>query len=110
MNRVELLVVEERFQLSGVGLTLVPDFSVPQGRWRNLQEQVRIVTPDGREFEALAQFNMTHFNIRDLQVPVDRRWRIVVNLPSIQKEQVPIGSKLLVSPEARNAVLPTAGA
>ena len=105
MERVELLSVEERFQLSRIGLVVVPDFSVPSGRWKNFSETVVVVRPDGHEFEATAQFNMSHFNIPDLNVSVDRRWRVVVSLPDGKKEDVPIGSKILVSRETRNAVL-----
>jgi hypothetical protein len=110
MDRVELLIVQERFQLNGIGLVVVPDFSVPKGRWRNFKEQVLILTPEGREFEALAQFNMSHVSISDPEVSIDQRWRIVVTLPSVQKEQVPVGCKFFVSPEVRNSVLPGSGA
>ena len=104
MQRVELFTVQERFQISW-GLTLVPDFPVPGGRWRNREELVLVVTPEGQEVEAPAQFNMVHFNIRDPEASIDRRWRVVVSLPSGQKEQIPIGSKVFVSPEVKNAVL-----
>jgi hypothetical protein len=102
---VELLTVEERFQLSGAGLTVIPDFSVPSG-WRNRQETVRVVTPEGQAFEALAQFTRTHFKINDPTASVDRRWRVLLSLPEARKEQVPIGSRVLVSIEVHNAVLP----
>jgi hypothetical protein len=104
MQRVELLTVQERFQISW-GLTLVPDFPIPGGWWRNREELVLVVTPEGREFELPAQFNMVHFNIRDPEASVDRRWRVVVSLPSGEKEQVPIGSKVFVSPEVQNALV-----
>jgi hypothetical protein len=105
VERVELLTVVERFQITGVGLVLAPDFSVPEGKWRNRVEQVLVVTPQEQEFEALAQFNLTHFNILDPAAPLDRRWRIMVALPAVLKEQVPVGSKVFASPEVRNAVL-----
>ncbi len=105
MERVELLTVEECFQLSHVGLVVVPDFSVPCGRWKNFSETVVVIRPDGREFEANAQFNMSHFNIPDPDVSVDKRWRVLVSLPDGKKNEVPIGSKILVSRETRNAVL-----
>jgi hypothetical protein len=63
MVRVELLIVQERFQLSHIGLTLAPDFPVPKGP------------------------------------------RIVVSFPDLRKDQVPPGSRLLVSTEVRDAVL-----
>jgi hypothetical protein len=104
---VELLAIDDRFQLGGIGLTIVPDFPVPKG-WRNLEEQILIITPDGGQFETLARFNTAHFNIRDPEASPDRRWRILVSLPAARKEQVPIGSRLLVSRAVRNAVLPNA--
>lgn len=39
-----LLMVAERLQLSGVGLTLVPDFPV-QDDWRNVSEEVPVPVP-----------------------------------------------------------------
>ena len=104
MERVELLTVKDSFQLSGIGLTFMPDFSVPRN-WQNVVERIVIETPDGRQFEAVAQFNMTHFNIKDPEASVDRRWRVLVTLPNTPKDQVPLGSRLLVSPEIRNALL-----
>jgi hypothetical protein len=103
-DRVELLTVEDRFQLSGVGLVLVPDFSVPDG-WRNIEETVQLCRPDGTMLEAVAQLNMTHFNIRDPKADLDKRWRIVVRLPAVEKGQVPVGSRLLVSADTRGRVI-----
>jgi hypothetical protein len=104
MQRVELLTVQERFQISW-GLTLLPDFPIPGGRWKNREERVLVVPPDGDEFEAPAQLNMVHFNIRDPEASADQRWRVVVSLLSVEKERVPIGSKVFVSPEVKDAVL-----
>ena len=105
MNRVKLLTVEERFQLSGIGLTLAPDFPVPTGKWKNIQCKASIVCPSGDQFEAVAQLNMTHFNISDPSAPIERRWRVLVTLPDVPKEKVPVGSSLLVEQEVLNAVL-----
>lgn len=91
MKRVELLRVIERFQLSGIGLAIAPDFPVPVG-WKNQHEKILVATPT-EEFETIAQVNMTHFNIRDINVDVDKRWRVVVSLPDVLKEHVSIGSK-----------------
>ena len=103
MNRVELLVVVDTFQLTGIGLTFMPDFAVPP-QWKNRAEEVTVVTPTGLSFEAPAQFNITHFNIRDPSVSADRRWRVLVTLPATSKDRVPIGSRILVSPETRAAL------
>jgi hypothetical protein len=104
MKTVELLTVIDRFQLTGIGLTVMPDFPVPK-RWNNRVEQVIVATPDGRQFEAVAQFNLTHFNIKDPQASVGRGWRILVTLPTTLKDQVPLGSRFFVGPEVRDALL-----
>ncbi|MGK6309779.1 hypothetical protein [Variovorax sp. DT-64] len=76
MKPIELLTVEERFQLSGIGLTLVPDFPVRDG-WKNVAEQVLVVAPDGKKFAAQAQLNMMHFNYGNAPTEEqrERAWR-----------------------------------
>jgi hypothetical protein len=105
MSQIELLTVEDSFQITGRGVIVIPDFSVPNG-WKNRTESVTVAKPDGLELEAKAQFNMAHFNIPDPQVSIDRRWRIVVMLVDRSKDEVPVGSRILVSPEVREAILP----
>ena len=83
----------------------MPDFSVPRGRWKSLSEKVAVITPDGRQHEAVAQFTVDHFNIPDPDVSVDKPWRLVICLPEAKKEDIPIGSRLPVSPGLRDAVL-----
>lgn len=61
--------------------------------------------PDGQQYEAMAQFSMSHFNIRDPHVPIARRWRVVVVLPDRTKDELPVGSRILVSSEVRDAIL-----
>jgi len=116
MNHVQLLVVEECFQWSDAELAVAPELSVPQGPWRGLTvapdfpfpegglkvrvSRVIVVRPDGTQFETDAQFHISHFNLSD---PLDRR--VIVSLPMARKEQVPVGSRLLVTEEVRNAVL-----
>lgn len=108
MKQVELLTVEERFQLSGIGLTLVPDFSVRDG-WKNIAEQVLVVAPDGKEITAQAQLNMMHFNFGNAPAEGhrERTWRVVVSLLNIDNAAVPIGSRVLVSTATHDAVFGT---
>jgi hypothetical protein len=95
MDLVELLTVADRFQLSS-GLVVVPDFSLPRG-WKARSETVEIITPDGENRKTCACLMATHFNIPDPTVPADRRWRLVVSLPTMTKEEVPIGTKIMVA-------------
>jgi hypothetical protein len=105
MNLVELLVIEDRFQITGRGVILTPDFSTPKKRWQNRIEKVSVITPAGQAIEANAEINHVHFSIRDPQVPLDRRWRIVVMITDRSKEELPVGSRVLVLPEARDAII-----
>jgi hypothetical protein len=49
---------------------------------------------------------MTHLNIPDPSVSIDKRWRLTVWLTDRTKEDVPVGSRILVSQEVRDAMLP----
>jgi hypothetical protein len=94
VDLVELLTVADRFQLSS-GHVLVPDFSVPKG-CKPRSETVVIVKPNGESREVAVWLAVTHFLIRDPAVSADRRWRLVVSLPTMTKDEVPIGSKIMV--------------
>ncbi|MGJ4903900.1 hypothetical protein ACQR0V_20225 [Bradyrhizobium sp. HKCCYLS2058] len=95
MSQTELLIVEQVFQLDGIGLAIVPDFSVPEAGWKNGSHRVRVVKPDGKHFDADANFHVVHFNIRDPSVPLDQRWRVVVSLPFLTRDSLPPGSRIL---------------
>jgi hypothetical protein len=94
MDLVELLTVVDRFQLSS-GLVVVPDFSLPHG-WKARSETVIIVTPSGDSRTTTASLCPTHFSIPDPSVSADRRWRLVVSLPTMTKDEVPAGTKIMV--------------
>lgn len=106
-----MITVERTFCLRGGResnaplLIIHPDFSVPVGGWKELTETVAVQRPDGRKFEAAAQISLSHFNISDPDASMDRRWRVTVLFPGKTSEDIPIGSKILVSQELRNALL-----
>ena len=91
---IEFLKVEQHFDIANLGLVLIPDFSVPEGGWKATSEPILVKKPNGEKVEAEAAFNLAHFNIRDPEVPVDRRWRVTVAIKERTKEDVPIGSRL----------------
>lgn len=103
MDYVELLTVEESFQI-GDKLVVVPDFPLPDGCWNDLAGDVRVITPSGDEFMAVAQLTLSHFNIRDPSVAAAKRWRVVLRLSDLSKEHVPVGSRVLGSPSLVDAV------
>jgi hypothetical protein len=109
MERVELLTVEDSFQIRGRGLVVIPDFSVPKG-WKNRTDTVIIATPDGQETSIQAEFSRTHFKFIDRTAPPDEHWRVIVMLRDWQKGKLLAGTKLFVSPSIRDALLAGNGA
>ena len=105
MNPIELLTVEGSFQITGRGLVVRPDFAVPNG-WKNRSETVVVVRPDGQQQEATGEFSLSHFKPLDSKVSVDKRWRVVLMLKDYKSNELPIGSKILVSHETRDALVP----
>jgi hypothetical protein len=103
MRLVELLTIEDSFQI-GRGVIVIPDFSLPNG-WKNRTEVVVVRKPNGQQYEATAQFSMTHFNISDPDVSIDKRWRVVVQFPDGKKDELPTGTKILVSEQVKNAII-----
>ena len=115
MKRVPLLTVEHRFLIERPGVRMLiirPDFPTPRSwkerGWSQRTEAVTVARPDGSEIEATAQINMTHLNIHGAEVPIEWIWRITLWLTDASEESVPIGSKILVSSEVREAILPSA--
>lgn len=105
MSRVELLTVEDCFAIKGRGVVVIPDFRVPEG-WKDCTDTITVTKPDGQQYEVMAQFSMAHFNLIDPNASIDKRWRVVVLLLNGKKEDLPVGSKILVSQEIKEAVLP----
>jgi hypothetical protein len=111
MERVELLTVKHTFELnrnSTHTLILFPEFPVPKGwkdrDWNERIETVTILRPDGTELEAAAQINTSHLDTPDPKFP-ESRWKITLHLTDRTKHEVPVGSRILVSPTVRNAIL-----
>lgn len=109
MDKVELLTVEHAWLAVPEVLLISPSFPVPwddNGHgWQDRTETVAVVTPDGGQLEATAQINMTHLSIRDPEVPWQARWRVRLWLTDRTEEEVPVGSRILVSPDVREALL-----
>ena len=112
VERVALITVESTFSSASAGhsdgrrLIIHPDLSVPPAGWNERTETVTILTPEGREFEATATFCLSHINIKDPRVSIDQRWRVIVCLQGMTSDSVPVGSKIFVSRETRDALLP----
>ena len=102
MNHVELLTVQDCFLIEGRGVVVIPDFPVPHG-WKDRTDTVVVVKPDGQQHQASIRFSMSHFRMLD---PKASGWRVVALLLNGKKEDLPQGSKILVSQEVRDAILP----
>ena len=107
MNWTKLLTVEDAFWIqgghTGMMLVLSPAFFTRAGTWTGRSENVLVLRPDGRELAGTAEIRFTHLSIRDPEVPSWRRWPITVWLTDCTKEDVPIGSVIMVSREVREA-------
>lgn len=66
-----------------------------------------VIKPDYTEFSALAHLELSHFNIKDPSVSMDRRWRVTVVLPDRGKKEIPIGSTIWVSEKFGATLVPT---
>ena len=113
MKTAELLTVEHTFFIARGDtslLILYPDFPIPEDYGSPVQrvEQVSLLRPDGSCIEATAQINVSHLNIPAPDVPWDARWRITIVLTDRKKDEVPVGSKLLVAEDVRDAILRSA--
>ena len=104
MSSVELLTVEDCFEIGDLGVVLRPNFSVPNGRWAARADTVTVARPDGQSFQTRAELTLSHFNISDPNVSIDQRWRVIVSLPGRTKNDVPAGTKILVSENLRDAL------
>jgi len=80
-----LLEVEDTFEIAGRGLALAPDLKL-QDRPKDSSREVVIELPDGSSISSHARLAVEHFR------PVG--YKLVVYLPELVKEQVPIGSKV----------------
>jgi len=107
MECAELLKVEATFEIGNDDvkmLILHPNLSVPNQGWKERTENVIVATPEGKMLEATAKISLSHINIPDPQVSIEQRWRITVLLLNRSKEEVPVGSTIMVSPEVREAL------
>jgi hypothetical protein len=96
-----LLEVTDTFNISSIGLLVVPSFDLPpNGKWESFSELVTVEHPDGSKFQLNANFSVIHLNIRDLSVGANKRWQIVCSFKGIEKSAVPAGSKIYVSTHA----------
>ena len=86
-------------------LVVAPFLPHADRNWHGRDEQVWVLTPEGRELEATAHIQITHVNIRDADAPMEMRWPVTVWLTDRSAEEVPNGSRIECSREMRDALL-----
>lgn len=104
-DKVELLTVEYVLALPRY-TALYPDFAVPfgvTGRWKDRSETAVLQTPDGQQCSVNVEFSLTHHQVVDPK-DIDRSWRITALLMDFGGKSPPLGSKLFVSRESRDAL------
>jgi hypothetical protein len=82
-------VVGDTFLIAGRGLILSPFFPVARYSF-DRKERVRVETPKGRVFEAEADFEIPRVT------PRPEIFQFVCVLRSVQKSDVPVGSKVVI--------------
>ena len=96
-------MVTDTFLIEGRGLILSPFFPEPEYRFDRV-ERVRVETPDGRVFDADADFEIPMVS------PAPRVFQIVCLLRHAQKTDVPVGSKVsLLNKTAAQVAAPNGG-
>ena len=103
MNNVKLMTVEDRFVIQSRGVVLIPDFPVPT-QWTDRTEPVTIVSPNGNRISVSAMFMLTHYSYAEPRP--GQSWRIVILVPDLAKEDIPIGSVVFTAPETRDLLAP----
>ena len=75
MQKVELMEVQDTFDIKNVGVLVVPSFSLPsQRKWQPLIELVAIKDPSGQYIEVEAPFSVIHLNRPLAKVGFFQNW------------------------------------
>lgn len=100
--KVELLTIEEVFDLTNQGLVCAPFFQpLPGTSFKNFSAMVTVQPLDRLAFNVEASFIITHFKILDLTAPVEKRWQVMSCLGTIPKDLVPVGSLIFCDSEIK---------
>ena len=94
--------VTDTFLIEGRGVILSPFFPVDLYRFAS-RERVRIETPDGRSFEADAEFEIPRVS------PMPRVFQTACLIRGAQKDEVPIGSRVVFLHKSAEQVASTNG-
>jgi hypothetical protein len=103
MKYVQLLTVEDSFQITGQGLLVVPHLPPPRNIGvKPFRRRVRVEQPDGTMLEQEAFFALIHLSLTG----GGSKWATVVMFPTASKQDVPVGSRIWVDAETLAALPP----
>src|SRR5262245_14617364 len=91
--------VTDTFHIEGRGLVLSPFFPVDRYRFDS-RERVRIETPNGRSFEADAEFEIPHVS------PMPKVFQAMCSICGARKDEVPVGSRVTLLNKSTEQVTP----
>ena len=93
---VEVLVIESCFQALGKGLGLWPGFPLREGNWTARECLVTVLKPDGTSTDTTARLEPAFFRFKDPNRP---SCEVIVIIDGLDRDDVPEGSRILVSDE-----------
>jgi hypothetical protein len=100
-----LLEVADTFDMPTVGgLVLHPSPEMPRGGFAARRCKATLQLPDGSMHDRVLTLTPTHFKL----LSGGSRWSVVVSLDGARKEEVPVGTRVLVNEELANELVPSA--
>lgn len=98
---VPLLEVEDRFAVNDTSLVLVPDFPLPLGQgWKEFTFSAVVRAPGRADARFRAVASPIHLNVRNPEVK-RKGWRLTIVLHRATQDDVPIGSNIFCSQQAK---------
>ncbi len=107
-DRVKLLVVEDTFLIKGIGLVLAP--ALTSSLHQNLldtQHEVFVLPLIGEGFSTQAKFIAMHLNIKNVKLPAQKRWNILIVVDSAEKQYIATGSTIFATAPIAQQLLAT---
>jgi hypothetical protein len=104
-TRALLLEVTDTFDMPSVGgLVLHPSPEMPRGGFTARHCDATLQLPDGTTYDRVLRLTPTHFKL----LSGGNKWSVVVSLDGARKEEVPVGTRVLVSEELASELVPSA--
>ena len=104
-SRALLLKVADTFDMPTVGgLVLHPSPDMPRGGFQARRCEATLQLPDGSTSDRVLTLTPAHFKL----VSGGSTWSVVVSIDGGRKEDIPIGTRVLVDQELADELAPSA--